>query len=204
MKKIVYIALITVMALATSCVSQHNVNRAYSPLKPDYVRLDVTMADYEYLGDVTMEVVYKHYGLWRKVLTINGENYDPRYYSKTQLDFTKRVKMSSLMKKACYKVVETYPQANYIVPATAKKEYEHMFAGRNIKETFTVKVFALRTKSTAVQNEEMAQLKSQMEAACSKVQNENEQLKAQLQKTQEELDLQKRINEANQRGSRRK
>ncbi len=204
MKKGFYIALMTIMTLATSCVSQHNVNRAYAPLKPNQVRLNVTMADYEYLGDVTMEVVYKHYGLWRKVLTINGVKYDPRYFSKTQLDFTKRVKMSNLMKKACYKVVETYPEVDYIVPASFKKEYEHMFAGRNIKETFTVKVFALRTESTAVQNEEMTQLKSQMEAACSKVQNENEQLKAQLQKTQEELDLQKRINEANQQDSRRK
>lgn len=202
MKKVIYIALMAVLVL-TSCVSQHNVNRAYSPLKPDYVRLDVTMADYEYLGDVTMEVVYKHYGLWRKVLTINGENYDPRYYSKTQLDFTKRVKMSSLMKKACYKVVETYPQADYIVPATAKKEYEHMFAGRNIKETLTVKVFALRTKSNAVISEEIEQLKTQMQANLNKVQNENNQLKTQLQKTQEELDLQKRINESNKKSSRR-
>lgn len=203
MKKVIYIALMAVLVL-TSCVSQHNVNRAYAPLKPDYVRLDVTMADYEYLGDVTMEVVYKHYGLWRKVLTINGENYDPRYYSKTQLDFTKRVKMSSLMKKACYKVVETYPQADYIVPATAKKEYEHMFAGRNIKETLTVKVFALKTKSNAAISEEIEQLKTQMQADLNKVQNENNQLKTQLQKTQEELDLQKRINESNQRSSRRR
>lgn len=154
MKKVIYIALMAVLVL-TSCVSQHNVNRAYAPFKPDQVRLNVTMADYEYLGDVTMEVVYKHYGLWRKVLTINGVKYDPRYYSKTQLDFTKRIKMSPLMKKACYKVIEMYPQADYIVPATAKKEYEHMFAGRNIKETLTVKVFALKTKSNSAINKEV-------------------------------------------------
>lgn len=203
MKKIIYIALLTVMALATSCVSQHNVNRAYAPLKPDQVRLNVTMADYEYLGDVTMEVVYKDYGLWRKVVSINGETYNPRYYTKTTLLFPDRVRMSGLMKKACYKVVETYPDAAYVLPVTYRKEYEHMLAGRNKKEIFTVKVFALRTKSTAVQNEEMAQLKSQMEAACAKVQNENDQLKAQLQKTQEELDLQKRINEANKKSTRR-
>jgi len=177
----------TLMVLATSCVSQHNVNRAYAPMKPDYVRLDMTMADYEYLGDVTMEVVYKHYGLWRKVLTINGVPYDPRYYTKTDIDFTKTVKMSGLMRKASYKIVEMYPNADYIVPASSRKEYEHMLAGRNIKETMTVKVFGLRTKSLAEQQAEIDAFKAKVNAEKEQIVMENAQLRAQLIKCQDEV-----------------
>jgi len=177
----------TLMVLATSCVSQHNVNRAYAPMKPDYVRLDMTMADYEYLGDVTMEVVYKHYGLWRKVLTINGVPYDPRYYTKTDIDFTKTVKMSGLMRKASYKIVEMYPNADYIVPASSRKEYEHMLAGRNIKETMTVKVFGMRTKSLAEQQAEIDAFKAKVNAEKEQIVMENAQLRAQLIKCQDEV-----------------
>lgn len=144
MKKVLYAALLTVMVMATGCVSQHNVNRAYNQLRPNYIRLDVTMDDYQYLGDVTMEVVYKNYGLWKKVLTINGVNYDPRYYTKTKIAFPKHICMSKWMRRACYKIVDTYPEADYIVPASSRKEYEHMMGGRNIKETLNVKVFKLK------------------------------------------------------------
>jgi len=145
MKKVLYTALLTVvMVMATGCVSQHNVNRAYNQMKPNYIRLDVTMADYQYLGDVTMEVVYKDYGLWKKVLTINGVKYDPRFYTKTSIAFPEKIKLSKWMERACYKVVDTYPNADYVVPSSSRKEYEHMLAGRNIKETLTVKVFELK------------------------------------------------------------
>jgi len=192
MKKVIFSALITLMVLATSCVSQHNVNRAYTPMKPDIVRLDVTMADYEYLGDVTMEVVYKHYGLWRKVISINGVKYDPRYYTMTTIDFTKNIKMSNLMRKACYKIVDTYPNADYIVASSSRKEYQHMLAGRNIKETMTVKVFALRGKTEAKQAEEQLNaVKAQMAAEKAQMAAENSMLKADLQKAQDEIDRMK-------------
>ncbi|MCQ2347944.1 MAG: hypothetical protein MJZ65_02015 [Paludibacteraceae bacterium] len=202
MKKVVYLALVAVMALATSCVSQHNVNRAYTPAKPDIVRMNVTMADYDYLGDVTMEVTYKRYGLITKVLTINGDAYDPRNYTVTNIDFTNRIAMSKWMRQACYKVVETYPNADYIMPVSARNEYEHMFGGRNVKEILTVKVFALKKKSVTEKAAEMEAFKAQMEAKHNNVAAENAQLKAQLQKVQEELDLQKRINEANKNAKR--
>lgn len=144
MKKLLYISLFTIMFLATGCVSQHNVNSSYNQMKPDYIRLDVTMDDYQYLGDVTMEVVYKNYGLWKKIVTINGESYNPRYYTLTAINFPKSISMSSVMRKACYKIVETYPNADYVVPASSRVEYEHMLAARNVKETLTVKVFALK------------------------------------------------------------
>lgn len=187
MKKIFYVALLGVVALATSCVSQHNVNRAYTPLKPDVVRLNVTMADYEYLGEVTMEVVYKRYGLVKKVLTINGENYDPRYYTQTQIDFTKRIKMSKWMKRACHKIVDTYPTADYIVPVSSRTEFEHMMGGKNIKETMTVKVFALKNHAIKNNTQEIEAIKAQLKAENQKVEAENAQLKTLLQKAQEEL-----------------
>ncbi len=144
MKKLLYTSLFALMLLATGCVSQHNVNRSYNQMKPDFIRLDVSMNDYIFLGEVTMEVIYKDYGLWRKIVSINGENYDPRNYTLTTITFPKNISMSRLMTKACYKIVDTYPNADYVVPASSRKEFEHMLAGRNIKETLTVKVFALK------------------------------------------------------------
>lgn len=202
MKKVVYLALVAVMALATSCVSQHNVNRAYTPAKPDIVRMNVTMADYDYLGDVTMEVTYKRYGLIQKVLTINGNEYDPRNYTVTNIDFANRIAMSKWMRQACYKIVETYPNADYIMPVSARSEYEHMLGGRNVKETLTVKVFALSKKTLAEKTAEWEAIKAKMEAKHNGIVAENAQLKEQLQKTKEELDLQKRINEAGKKYTR--
>ena len=47
-KRIIIPILLFIAVIGTSCVSQHNVERNYSELRPDMVRLYMTMDDYQY------------------------------------------------------------------------------------------------------------------------------------------------------------
>ena len=44
-QRILLPVLLLIAVIGTSCVSQHNVERNYSDLKPDVVRLELTMDD---------------------------------------------------------------------------------------------------------------------------------------------------------------
>ena len=71
-QRILLPVLLLIAVIGTSCVSQHNVERNYSDLRPDVVRLELTMDDYQYMGDVNIEVEYKIYlGIFSKILTVN-------------------------------------------------------------------------------------------------------------------------------------
>lgn len=134
------------MLVFTSCVSQHEVSKQYStPFRPNVVRLDMTMDDYEYLGEVTVAVEYKTYfGIFKKMVSINGKAYNPRTYRLSQLNMYPSANYT-VFRKALYKVTDAYPMADYIIPASRTKQVEHMIGGRIIKEQITVKVFAIRT-----------------------------------------------------------
>ena len=131
------------LLLLTSCVSQHTINRhSYGP---DVVHLKMTMDDYEYLGDVTVDTEYKvYFGIFRKILTINGEAYNTRSYTATRLTLTPKTRVSRRINRALYKVLDTYPDADYIVPSTYKKSVDHMIGGRIVREQQTLKVYRLK------------------------------------------------------------
>lgn len=144
MKRILLPILLLVAVLGTSCVSQHGVDKNYAAFRPDVVRLNMTMDDYQYLGDVTIEAEYKTYlGIFRQILTINGEPYTTRTYRKTQIAFNRPVRLG-VLEKALYKVVDTYPEANYLLPTSSTDVVEHMTAGRIHKCRMTVKVYAVK------------------------------------------------------------
>ncbi len=135
--------LMLVLLMLTSCVSQHTINR--HSYRPDVVHLKMTMDDYEYMGDVTVEAEYKIYlGIFRKVLTINGEPYSPRYRSYTRLTIDPRIRTPHFINRALYKVLDTYPDADYIIPGAYKKVVDHMLGGRIVKEQQTLKVYRLK------------------------------------------------------------
>ena len=191
--------LLLVAVLGTSCVSQHNVERNYSEFKPDQVRLYMTMADYQYLGDVTVDVEYTTYlGIFRKIRMVNGEPYDPRFYHETHIGFRGNVsRQLGLLKKALYKVTDTYPNADYIMPASFNDVVEHMNAGRIHKRSMVVKVYAVNKVSAAEtekQHEQAIQAAASQNAA---LQQQVNALRAELQSTKEELEkaqLDARIN----------
>lgn len=144
MKKVKILTMLLLLLL-TSCVSQHTVNRhAY---RPDFVQLRLSMDDYEYLGEVTVETEYKIYlGIFRKMLTVNGEPYDPRTYTSTYLSLYPHRHTSHRIDRAMYKVLDIYPDADYIIPGAYKKSVDHMMiGGRIVREQQTVKVYKLKS-----------------------------------------------------------
>ena len=154
-QRILLPVLLLIAVIGTSCVSQHNVERNYSDLRPDVVRLELTMDDYQYMGDVNIEVEYKTYlGIFSKILTVNGEKYDPRFYHKTNIAFRKKVKLGKL-KLALHKVLELYPNADYIIPASFNDQVEHMMGGRIHKRTMTLKVYAINATKEALEKAEL-------------------------------------------------
>ena len=192
MKKYITVLALGMALLFPSCVSQHKTLRHYTPFTPDVVRLNMTMHDYRYLGEVTMEVTYKTYlGSIGKVLTINGEAYNPRYYRSTQILWDERVPMSSVMRKALYKVTDTYENADYILPVKQEKTYDHMIGGRIVKETLTVKVFALQKRSQAEMDAENERLAEEHRKAIERKDKEVSEIQQQMQ------DLQRRLDDAN-------
>ncbi len=187
--------LLFVAVLGTSCVSQHNVERNYSEFKPDQVRLYMTMDDYQYLGDVTIDVEYTTYlGIFRKIRTVNGEPYDPRFYHETHIGFKGNIDASlGALHKALYKVTETYPNADYIMPASYNDVVEHMFGGRHHKRSMVVKVYAVNKESAQKQAEAI----QAAEAEKAALQQQVNALQQELQNTQKELEqaqLDARIN----------
>ena len=209
MKQRIFIPILLFMAvLGTSCVSQHNVERNYSEFKPDQVRLYMTMEDYQYLGDVTVDVEYTTYlGIFRKIKTVNGEPYDPRFYHETNIGFRGDVNRKlGALHKALYKVTETYPNADYIMPASYNDVVEHMLGGRTHKRSMVVKVYAVNkvsAKEMEKQHEEAIQAVEQQKKV---LQSQLEALRVELQDTQDELEkakLEARMNAQKNTRSRR-
>ena len=209
MKQRIFIPiLLFVAALGTSCVSQHNVERNYSEFKPDQVRLYMTMADYQYLGDVTVDVEYTTYlGIFRKIKTVNGEPYDPRFYHVTNIGFRGNVNRKlGALKKALYKVTETYPNADFIMPASYNDVVEHMFGGRTHKRSMVVKVYAVDKQSAEEKEKQHEQELKAVEDQKMALQTRLEALRMELQNTQDELEeaqLELRANELKKNKSRR-
>lgn len=146
MKRILSIlTVIAVVLLSASCVSQRKVSTEAAAFRPNQVRLDLTMQDYQYLGDVTVSAEYTRYlGIFVKVRTINDEAYDPRNTSYTTINMDSRFKISKYLHQALYQVTTQYPGADYIIPASYKAEKRIMNGGRYVREEMTVKVFALK------------------------------------------------------------
>lgn len=201
-KRIIFPILLLIAVIGTSCVSQHNVEKNYSELRPDIVRLYMTMDDYQYLGDVTIDIEYKTYlGIFRKILTVNGEPYDPRFYHNTQISFTHKIKLG-LLRKSLYKVAETYPEADYLMPVSFNDIVEHMPGGRIHKQTLVIKAYAVnKVSAKAVEQQQKAEVEA-LNSRNAALQAELEATKLELENAK--LDLQKAKASASQPTNRRR
>lgn len=131
------------LLLMSSCVSQQKFSSTF--FKPDRIRLELSMQDMTYLGDVTVSVTYKRYfGIFVKTLQINGDNYNPRYQQKARFALNANIGCDPRLKKALYKVQEVYPDADYIIPASFNETVDKMIGGRIVTEQMRVKVYKLK------------------------------------------------------------
>ena len=190
------VILLFMAVIGTSCVSQKKVDKNYSDFRPQVTRLELTMDDYQYLGDVTVEVEYKTYFGIPKIYTVNGQKYDPRFYRETHITFGRVIKLGPLS-KALYKVTDTYPDADFVVPCSYVDDVEYMAAGRIHHRSLKVKVYAInKVSSTAVAAQQQAQVE-ELNSKNAELQQQLNALQQELNSTKEALEkaeLEARIN----------
>ncbi len=130
----------------TSCrgVYQYNRTRAMD-MSPTEVRLDLQLEDFELLGESCITVDTRTYlGIFRTIDSINGEEYNFRDVKKVKLVGWNHMHLSPALKKAAYKIVEEYPEADYFVPVYKKKELERLFLGRYQREMAVIKAYKVK------------------------------------------------------------
>ena len=113
------LTIIAVVLLSASCVSQRRISTEAAAFRPNQVRLDLTMQDYQYLGEVTVSAEYTRYlGIFVKIRSINDVPYDPRNTTYTTINMSSKFYVSRYLHQALYQVTTQYPGADYIIPPT--------------------------------------------------------------------------------------
>ena len=147
MKKILYVAAVVLpLFMLGSCrgVYQYNTANALR-LAPDEVRLNLDLDNFELLGETTISVQTRTYfGIFTKVDSINGESYNFRQVKHTDLNGWSQMKADKHLRKALYKVVEEFPNADYYVPVFEKTDKERLFLGRYERKQMTVKAYRFK------------------------------------------------------------
>ncbi|MBE6336450.1 MAG: hypothetical protein E7066_07245 [Lentimicrobiaceae bacterium] len=132
--------------LFSSCSGLRQVSGVQSTsFVPDYVRIEANINDYAQLGESTVTLEYREYlGFINKIDKVNGEDYNFRDVKIIELEGKTNIKLNGDIKKALYKVVEEYPNADYYVPVMKQTEVERMFLGKYIKESVILKAYKLK------------------------------------------------------------
>ncbi len=129
------------MTLASCSVSRVSVS------SPGRVHMEVTMDDFEYLGESEISVEYRTYlGFIRIVDMVNGEPKDRQHTSKLSANngvpvFTK---IPAVFNRAAYKLAEEFPEAEYFRVVTTKTEKTRLFLGGSAVKTAKVKAYRLK------------------------------------------------------------
>jgi hypothetical protein len=147
MKKIASILFVAVLVVSlSSCVSRYEYRSAKSTsFTPNRVELKQTMTDYEYLGDVQVSIQYKTYlGFITHIEAINELPYNRHEKKIVNIRGDKDVAVSCRIRQALYKVLDTFPDADYYIPVKSVEKIDNLFLGKSISYVVTVKCYKLK------------------------------------------------------------
>ncbi|MFT7085964.1 MAG: hypothetical protein ACJAV5_001686 [Vicingaceae bacterium] len=133
--------------LLSSCSSSTNVTKMRSAsTSPDIVRLEMTLDDYEYLGETEINVEYlRYFGVFSYVNAINGNAVTARNKSFVYLQGRSPINLGSpLLNRALIKAYKAYPDADFLMPSMTAKEIEKLFLGRKVKMSAKIKSYKIR------------------------------------------------------------
>lgn len=131
------------------CLSSCNTTHTYTHMRtthftPDVVRMELTMSDLQYLGQTTLTVKTRTYFGFIKITdSVNGEQYNYRTVSHVDLQGMTDINIPIELKKAAYKALEEFPEADYFIPVSTKREVERMFMGNHTTHTVVLKAYKL-------------------------------------------------------------
>lgn len=129
------------MVLTSSCSIMRR-----SGFSPNSTRLELSMNDLEYLGDVEVSVEYSRtLGIFRSVKKINGENYDgvTRNYASASVNCLNAMG-DPVLKYAFPKVYESFPDADYVLVVGESSSRDILFLGSEHNVKAKVKVYKLK------------------------------------------------------------
>jgi hypothetical protein len=118
---------------------------------PNDVRLNMTMDDFQYLGDAEVTAEYsKYFGFITVFKLINGKEVARRNSSIISLEgsgnFSLSLTLNSKLRRALFDVHIKYPNADFIVPVNIITESEGMFLGNVVKQKIKVKAYKIKDK----------------------------------------------------------
>jgi len=148
MKKYIVLSIIGITLLCTSCTLgrfSHQTAPATS-FAPNIVKLELTMEQFEYLGETEISVKQRTYmGMFTKLDSINGLPKDIRNKKFTEFYGNKDIPVKGIMKRAAYKVIEDFPDADYYIPVNHQMNTFRMFMGSYKTRTMKIKAYKLKT-----------------------------------------------------------
>jgi len=145
-KRIIYLICLISIGLMSACtVGLHSFNTVGTSFDPNSMRIEVNMNNFDLLGEVEVSVIYRTYfGSIVVFDQINDEPFNKRLTRDVNFIGNREMNLSSSIKKATYKVLEKFPNADYYVPVFKEKKIDGMFLGSNIKEVVRFKVYKIK------------------------------------------------------------
>ena len=141
MKKIYYITVVTAVLMLVSCGT---LDRAKS-FGPDDVRLNIGMDDLAYVGQVEVNVTYRTYlGFIRVIDQVNGEDYSSFAVKKADFNSHAGLALGGPIRKATYKAMETFPEAAYFLPVYKTVRKNRLFLGSETTTTAVIRAYKFR------------------------------------------------------------
>lgn len=133
--KLFIICIGTVLVCSSCSVVKHH---SYSP---DTVKLNLTMNDLEYLGEVTISVQYSKYlGFIRHINTINGKSYKGDVIQQTSVCGC----TDPVLQRAANKVFDVFPGAEYVVVSSERTDVTRLFLGGEVSVSAKVKAYKFK------------------------------------------------------------
>ena len=116
MKKYIVLSVIGFTLLCTSCTLGRFTYKTApaTSFTPGIVKLELTMDQFEYLGETEISVSQKTYmGIFTKLDSINGIPKDIRNKKFTKFYGNQDIPVTGILQRAAYKVIEDFPDADY-------------------------------------------------------------------------------------------
>lgn len=102
----------------------------------------MNLNNFEVLGDVEVSVQYRTYlGCIHLFDKVNDEPYNNRITQQVRFVGYGEMGLSIPIQKATYKVIKTFPNADYYVPILTEKKVEGMLFGSFISEKVQFRVY---------------------------------------------------------------
>ena len=146
MKKLFkYIFILFVVSSFTSCGIITTKTMRTGTFMPNDVRLDLSLDDFELLGEMEVSVKYSKYlGIIPRYDEINGEAYAKRNRNSVNLVGMKNFYLGEKIDEAMYMAHVKIPDADFLIPVNMIVEKEKMFLGKKIKKTVKVKAYKIK------------------------------------------------------------